>query len=67
MYQVVTVDDHDLPDCHDWALVELPDRILFITSEAANDPAAASAEAWAAYRMIVEGRHCSKRVLHAVG
>jgi len=66
MYQVVTVDDSDLPDSHDWALVELPDRTLLIINANA-DPGQIGPDAWAAYRLVAEGRHCSRRVLRAVG
>lgn len=60
VYQVVTVEDDDLPEGHDWALVEMTDpAVVFIVKRSAGSRFAAWAEAWAAYRMITEGRSLS--------
>lgn len=54
MYRIVTVSERDLPEEHDWAMVECDDgTVLFIVKDNVEQLSLALAEGWAAYRLLL--------------
>lgn len=66
MYVIQVIEENELPDGHEWAIVDEGDHITaFLTPQAVGDPGML-AEAWAGFRMLAIPRQEEWRRLRAV-
>jgi hypothetical protein len=54
-YVVIEVDEGDLPEGHDWILIDEPHRVTFAYARGRLSPQAL-ADGWAAYRRVMRQR-----------